>query len=84
VILLCFFISLNQHHKALDGAGRHQALIDRDCQIIQPQKVVTTEAVNALGEKVKYRVCGEPFRYAAKIYRLLHYNDLTFMKKENL
>jgi hypothetical protein len=49
---------------------------------MQPQKLVTTEAVNALGEKVKYRVCSEPSRDAAKIYKLLRYKDRPFRKKK--
>ena len=51
-------------------------------RIMKTQKLVTTEAVNALGEKVKYRVCSEPSRDAEKIYRLLHYKERPFRKKK--
>jgi hypothetical protein len=39
------------------------------------QKAVTTQAVNALGEKVQTRNCSEPTRDAALIYKTLHYKE---------
>ena len=49
-------------------------------RIMSTQKVVTTEAVNALGEKVQTRICSEPTKDAASIYKALHYKDRPFRK----
>lgn len=45
------------------------------------QKLVTTEAVNALGEKVQIRMCSEPTTAVARIYQALHYKDRPFRRK---
>lgn len=44
------------------------------------QKAVTTEAVNALGEKIQSRICSEPIKQVALIYKALHYKDRPFRK----
>lgn len=44
------------------------------------QKLVTTTAFNALGEKVELRQCSEPTRAAADIYDKLHYRHYPFRK----
>ena len=49
-------------------------------RIMSTQKLVTTEAVNALGEKVQTRICSEPTKQAALIYKVLHYKDRPFRK----
>ena len=49
-------------------------------RIMSTQKVVTTEAVNALGEKVQTRICSEPTKNAASIYKALHYKDRPFRR----
>jgi len=49
-------------------------------RIMSTQKVVTTEAVNALGEIVQTRICSEPTKQAASIYKALRYKDKPFRK----
>ncbi len=44
------------------------------------QKLVTTEAVNALGEKVELRQCSRPIKQAEKIYSLLDMKQAPFKK----
>lgn len=44
------------------------------------QKAVTTEATNALGEKVHMRMCSEPTEAANNIYELLKYKKMPFRK----
>ena len=44
------------------------------------QKAVTTEATNALGEKVHMRLCSEPNKSADDIYERLKYKKMPFRK----
>ena len=44
------------------------------------QKAVTTEATNALGEKVQMRLCSEPTKVAGDIYDRLKYKKMPFRK----
>jgi len=44
------------------------------------QKAVTTEAINALGEKVQMRLCSEPTKVAEDIYDKLRYKRMPFRK----
>jgi len=44
------------------------------------QKIVTTEAVNAVGEKIKMRICSEPTKIAKEIYDKLKYKYKPFGK----
>ncbi len=44
------------------------------------QKAITTEAVNAVGEKVRMRQCSEPTKVANEIYELLDYKKMPFRK----
>ena len=43
-------------------------------------KAVTTEATNALGEKVHLRMCSEPNKAAENIYELLNYRKMPFRR----
>ena len=45
------------------------------------QKAVTTEAVNALGDKVTVRLCSTPKKEAAEIYEMLGYKKMPFWRK---
>ncbi len=45
------------------------------------QKAVTTEAVNAMGEKVTVRLCSTPKKEAAEIYEMLGYKKMPFWRK---
>lgn len=78
-LLAYWIVNTIRHQLQQCGINHYWTEIVR---IMQPQKTVTTEAVNALGEKVKYRVCSEPTKDAANIYRLLHYKDRPFRKKK--
>ena len=49
-------------------------------RIMSTQKAVTTEAINALGEKVKFRICSNPTEKAKAIYTALRYNKTPFRK----
>ena len=44
------------------------------------QKLVTTEALNSLGEKVEMRICSNPTEAAAAIYDKLNYRHYPFRK----
>ena len=44
------------------------------------QKAITTEGVNALGEKVSLRLCSEPGKAAEDIYERLKYRKMPFRK----
>jgi len=50
-------------------------------RMMSTQKIVT-EAVNALGTNMKYRICSEPSKDAAEIYKILHYKDRPLKKKK--
>ncbi len=45
------------------------------------QKAITTEGVNALGEKVKLRLCSTPTKAAADIYERLKYKKIPFRRR---
>ena len=49
---------------------------------LSTQKAITTEAVNALGEKVKVRMCSEPTQAARDIYQRLNYKPMPFRRKK--
>ena len=49
-------------------------------RIMSTQKAVTSEAVNALGEKIEMRICSTPKEQAADIYSMLNYKPMPFRK----
>ena len=49
-------------------------------RVMSTQKAITTEARNALGEKVLLRQCSEPTKAAADIYERLNYKKMPFRK----
>lgn len=49
-------------------------------RIMSTQKVVTSEAVNTLGEKVEMRICSTPATKVADIYSMLNYKPMPFRK----
>jgi hypothetical protein len=51
-------------------------------RILSTQKVITTEAENALGEHVEMRLCSDPTDNAAEIYHLLGYRAKPFKRYE--
>ena len=46
------------------------------------QKAITTEATNALGEKVRLRLCSNPTKAADDIYERLKYKKMPFRRKK--
>ena len=50
---------------------------------LSTQKAVTTEATNALGEKVHMRLCSEPNKSADDIYERLKYKKCHSEKSES-
>ena len=49
-------------------------------RIMSTQKIITTEAFNALGEKVKFRQCTEPNEQLTEIYNALSYKPKPFSR----
>ena len=49
-------------------------------RILFTQKAITTEADNALGERVELRLCSDPTDRAAELYRALRYNSTPFKR----
>ena len=49
-------------------------------RILSTQKAITTEADNALGERVEMRLCSDPTDSAAELYRALSYNPRPFRR----
>ena len=49
-------------------------------RIMSSQKAITTEAVNALGEKVHLRLCSEPNKTAEDVYDRLRYKRMPFRR----
>ena len=49
-------------------------------RIMSTQKAVTSEAVNAMGEKIEMRICSMPTEQAADIYSMLNYKKMPFRK----
>lgn len=47
---------------------------------LSTQKTDTTEATNALGEKVQMRLCSKPNKSADDIYERLKYKKMPFGK----
>lgn len=47
---------------------------------MQTQKVVTTTAMNAIGEQIEFRQCSEPSKQAREIYQKLGYKEAPFKK----
>ena len=48
--------------------------------IMKTQKVVKSEAINTLGEKVEMLICSTPREEAAEIYSMLNYKPIPFRK----
>ena len=47
-------------------------------RILSTQKAITTEADNALGDRVEMRLCSDPTDSAAELYRALSYTPRSF------
>ncbi len=62
--------------------GRYPSVVkyDQTKRILSTQKAITTEADNALGERVKLRLCSNPTDSAAELYRALGYTPMPFRR----
>ena len=49
-------------------------------RILSTQKAITTEADNALGERMELRLCSDPTDSAAELYRALGYTPMPFRR----
>lgn len=49
-------------------------------RILSTQKAITTEAENALGQRVELRICSDPTEAAAELYRALKYQSTPFKR----
>ena len=76
-LLSYWVVNTIRHQLKLSGETAYWTEIVRR---MQPQKLVTTEAVNALGEKVKFRACSRPTKDAEAIYRALGMQPAPFIK----
>ena len=71
----------NLRRKAEDPEGKYPTPYWTEIvRTMSTQKAVTTKAVNALGEKVKMRICSEPTKAACYIYEQLKYKKMPFRK----
>ena len=71
----------NLRRKAEDPEGKYPTPYWTEIvRTMSTQKAVTTKAVNALGEKVKMRICSEPTKAANYIYEQLKYKKMPFRK----
>lgn len=76
--LLSYWIVNTIRHK-LKGKGETSYWTEI-VRRMSTQKAVTTEAINALGEKVQMRLCSEPTKVAEDIYDKLKYKRMPFRK----
>ena len=49
-------------------------------RILSTQKAITTEAENALGERVELRICSDPTDETSELYRALGYHSIPFKR----
>lgn len=67
-----------QHNPIPIKANGYDTLLDRNSKKISTQKAVTTEATNALGEKMHMKICSEPILTVKNIYERLKYKKIRF------
>lgn len=78
--LLSYWIVNTIRHKLKQyGITHYWTEIKR---ILSTQKAITTEAVNALGETVRTRLCSDPTDTASELYRALGYDTKPFRRYE--
>lgn len=71
----------NMKKKAADPGGKYPTPYWTEIvRALSTQKIVTTEAINALGEKVKLRTCTQPSKAVDAIYEQLRYQKMPFRK----
>ena len=77
-LLSYWVVNTIRYKLKLTGENCHWTEIKRR---MSTQKAITTEAVNALGEKVQLRLCSNPTKAAADIYERLRYQKMPFRRK---
>ena len=71
----------NKRRKQADPDGKYPTPYWTEIvRIMSTQKAVTTEAANALGQKVQMRICSYPTKAAEYIYDQLKYKKMPFRK----
>ena len=77
-LLSYWIVNTIRHRLKLTGENCYWTEIKRR---MSTQKAITTEAVNALGEKVQLRLCSKPTKAADDIYERLKYKKMPFRRK---
>ena len=80
-MLAYWIVNTIRHQLKQHGINHYWTEIVR---IMQPQKIVTTQAENPLGETMQYRVCSDPPPAARRIYKALNYKDRPFRRKKKI
>ncbi|NLH57368.1 MAG: IS1634 family transposase [Rikenellaceae bacterium] len=76
--LLSYWIVNTIRHKLKEqGITHYWTELKR---ILSTQKAITTQAENALGERVQIRLCSDPTDAASELYRVLKYNPKPFKR----
>ena len=76
-LLAYWVVNSIRHQLKLSGETCYWTEIIRR---MNTQKLVTTEAINALGEKVIFRLCSQPTTKAKEIYEKLKFKEAPFKK----
>ena len=76
-LLAYWVVNSIRHQLKLSGETCYWTEIIRR---MNTQKLVTTEAINALGEKVTFRQCSQPTTKAKEIYEKLKFKEAPFKK----
>lgn len=76
-LLSYWIVNTIRHKLKLQGITHYWTELKR---ILSTQKAITTEAENALGERVELRICSEPTDAAAELYRILGYHTIPFKR----
>lgn len=76
-LLSYWIVNTIRHKLKLHGITHYWTELKR---ILFTQKAITTEAENALGERMQLRICSEPTDAASELYRLLGYHHIPFKR----
>lgn len=76
-LLSYWIVNTIRHKLKLQGITHYWTELKR---ILSTQKAITTEAENALGERVELRICSEPTDAASELYRILGYHTIPFKR----
>ena len=90
-LLAYWIVNIIRHQLKKENEKRKKADPDPDAEyptpywseivdIMKTQKVVKSEAINTLGEKVEMLICSTPIEEAAEIYSMLNYKPIPFRK----